>query len=64
MYTPKLGGKADKSAEVKKALEVWLTSGGGINKIATAIQESRQVVDTLNRDRQVDPRLLQEPVTL
>lgn len=64
MYTPKLGGKADKSAEVKKALELWLTAGGGINKIATAIQESRQVVDTLNRDRQVDPRLLQEPVTL
>jgi hypothetical protein len=62
------------SSETKKArliddgaaVEIvkWLKTAEGEKLAREAVERAREAIERLNKDRHVDPRSLQEPVTL
>jgi hypothetical protein len=46
------------------SISAWLESGEGQRKMQESLTKSKQSVKDLNEARTVDPKLLQEPVTL
>jgi hypothetical protein len=42
----------------------WLRTTEGEKLARQALERAREAIESLNKDRQVDPRALQEPVTL
>jgi hypothetical protein len=46
------------------SISAWLESGEGLEKIHESVSKSQGAVKELNDARTVDPKILQEPVTL
>jgi hypothetical protein len=47
-----------------RSMAEWLGTADGKRKIQESLQRSQESVKLLNEARAVDPKLLQEPVTL
>lgn len=62
--TQMLGQDAASHEEATRSLVQRLSSVDGKRQAKEAMQKTQAVIDSLNKARQVEPRLLQEPVTL
>jgi len=54
----------DKITILAQQAREWVTSEAGIRVQKEAAQRSMEVMNTLHKDQQVDPKALLEPITL
>jgi hypothetical protein len=59
-----LGQDTASHEEATRRLVQRLSSDEGKRQAIEAVQKTQAAIDSLNKARQVEPRLLQEPVTL
>lgn len=53
-----------KIKEIAPTAKRWIESDDGKKEIKKALQDAKELTDQFNRARQIDPKSLQEPVTL
>ncbi len=50
--------------DLEKRIHVWMNSGDGKKALEKALDESAQIVKFLETERILDPRSLDDPITL
>jgi hypothetical protein len=56
-------GNVDKN-ELHQRTSAWVSSNEGREALSKASKVSQQITEKLEKDRQIDPRILNEPITL